>query len=99
MEQVSQQVPWLGKMRRWQRHPVDIPVRVPVTNRFSTAMISGRGTELSAGGMGLYAGIMLNPGDLLEVEFGVPGRFRVMAVVRYCSGYWFGLEFVTPLST
>ena len=49
--------------------------------------------------MGLYAGIMLNPGDLLEVEFGIPGRFRVMAVVRYCSGYWFGLEFVTPLST
>jgi hypothetical protein len=98
MKQVPEEVRQFLSVRRWQRHPVDLPVRVPVTNRFSTAMISGRGTELSAGGMGLYAGLTLNPGDLLEVEFWIPCRFRVMAVVRYCSGYWFGLEFVTPLS-
>jgi PilZ domain len=85
--------------RRWQRHPVDLPVRVAVANGFSTTLVSGRGTELSEGGMELYAGLWLKPGDLLEVEFGIPCRLRMMAVVRHRSGYCFGLEFIAPLQT
>jgi hypothetical protein len=85
--------------RRWQRHPVDLPVRVAVANEFSTVTVSGRGTELSEGGMGLYAGILVKPGDLLEVEFSTPCHFRMMAVVRQRSGYCFGLEFIAPLPT
>ncbi|MFZ0295037.1 MAG: PilZ domain-containing protein [Candidatus Sulfotelmatobacter sp.] len=83
--------------RRWQRHPVDLPVQVAVENGFSTTVVTGRGTELSEGGMELYAGIWLKPGDLLEVEFEIPGRVRMMAVVRDRSGYCFGLEFIAPL--
>ena len=49
--------------------------------------------------MGLYAGILVKPGDLLEVEFGIPCRFRMMAVVRQRNGYCFGLEFIAPLPT
>jgi hypothetical protein len=47
--------------------------------------------------MGLYAGILVKPSDLLEVEFGTPCRFRMTAVVRQRSGYCFGLEFIAPL--
>ena len=85
--------------RRWQRHPVDLPIRVAVPNGSSTTMVSGLGTELSEGGMELYAGIWLKPGDLLEVEFGIPCSLRMMAIVRHRSGFCFGLEFIAPLPT
>jgi hypothetical protein len=85
--------------RRWQRHPVDLPVRVAVANGFSTTTVSGRGTELSEGGMVLYAGLLLKPGDRLEIEFGIASHLRMTAVVRQRSGYCFGLEFIAPLPT
>lgn len=78
---------------------MDLPVRLAIANGCSTTLIYGRGTELSEGGMELYAGIWLNPGDLLEVEFGIPCRLRMIAVVRHRSGYCFGLEFIAPLQT
>ena len=87
------------KARRWDRMPVDIPVRVVTSKGFSTTVVEGRGTEMSEGGMTLYAGILLNPGDLLEVEFDTPTPSRVPAIVRFKSGFCFGLEFITPLPT
>jgi hypothetical protein len=86
-----------GKTRRWERMPVDMPVRVVTSKGFSTTVVEGRGTELSAGGMTLYAGILLNPGDLLELEFETPTLSRVPAIVRTRNGFCFGLEFITPL--
>jgi len=83
--------------RRWNRLPVDLPVRVLTSKGFNTTVVMGRGTELSEGGMVLYAGILLNPGDLLEVEFDMPINSRVPAVVRSRNGFCFGLEFITPL--
>ena len=85
------------KTRRWDRMPVDMPVRVVTSKGFSTTVVEGRGTEMSEGGMTLYAGILLNPGDLLEVEFDTPTHSRVPAIVRSKSGFCFGLEFITPL--
>lgn len=86
-----------SKTRRWDRLPVDLPVRVVTSKGFSTTVVEGRGTEMSQGGMTLYAGILLNPGDLLEVEFDFPTHSRVPAIVRSKSGFCFGLEFITPL--
>jgi hypothetical protein len=85
------------KTRRWDRLPVDLPVRVVTSKGFSTTVVEGRGTELSEGGMTLYAGILLNPGDLLEVEFDTPLPSRMPAIVRSRNGFCFGLEFITPL--
>jgi hypothetical protein len=85
------------KTRRWDRQPVDLPVRVVTSKGFSTTVVEGRGTELSEGGMTLYAGILLNPGDLLEVEFDTPMPSRMPAIVRSRNGFCFGLEFITPL--
>jgi hypothetical protein len=83
--------------RRWSRLPVDIPVRVVTSKGFSTTVVEGRGTEMSEGGMVLYAGILLNPGDLLEIEFDTPVPSRMPAIVRSRNGFCFGLEFITPL--
>ena len=47
--------------------------------------------------MTLYAGILLNPGDLLEVEFDFPRHSRVPAIVGSKSGFCFGPEFITLL--
>ena len=85
------------KTRRWPRVPVDMPVRVVTSKGFSTTVVEGRGTELSEGGMVLYAGILLNPGDLLEIEFETPTLSRLIAIVRSGLGFCFGLEFITPL--
>jgi hypothetical protein len=83
--------------RRWNRLPVDMPVRVVTSKGFSTTVVTGRGTELSEGGMVLYAGILLNPGDLLEIEFDMPIHSCMPAIVRSRNGFCFGLEFITPL--
>lgn len=85
------------KTRRWDRMPVDLPVRVVTSKGFATTVVEGRGTELSQGGMTLYAGILLNPGDLLEIEFDTPTPSRMPAIVRSRNGFCFGLEFITPL--
>ena len=83
--------------RRWQRHPMDLPVRVLPCSRLPAIAMTGRGTELSHGGMALYTGIDLEPNDLIEVEFLVSDPLRVMATVRNRSGYYFGLEFLAIL--
>ncbi len=87
----------LPKTRRWTRLPVDMPVKVVTSRGFSSTTVDGRGTELSQGGMEVYAGILLNPGDMLEIEFDVPIHSRIAAIVRSRNGFCFGLEFVTPL--
>ncbi|HXJ85422.1 MAG TPA: PilZ domain-containing protein [Candidatus Binatia bacterium] len=90
-------MPESSKTRRWDRMPVDMPVRVITSKGFSTTVVEGRGTEMSQGGMTLYAGLLLNPGDLLELEFDTPTHSRVTAIVRSKTGFCFGLEFITPL--
>lgn len=90
-------MPLSTSTRRWDRMPVDMPVRVVTSKGFSTTVVEGRGTELSQGGMVLYAGILLDPGDLLEVEFDTPSASRLPAIVRSRNGFCFGLEFITPL--
>ena len=83
--------------RRWQRHLVDLPVRILPSNGISQTPLPGRGSEISEGGMALYVGIHLEPGDLMEVEFETPHCVRVAGIVRSKVGYCFGLEFLTPL--
>jgi hypothetical protein len=84
--------------RRWPRNQVDLQVYVLLRDGESIVVVPGRLTELSEGGMALYAGINLQPGDLLEVEF--PTRqARALGRIRNREGYCFGVEFVTSLST
>ena len=81
-------------IRRWQRHPVEMPVRILPCSRLPAISVPGRGTGLSQGGMALYAGVDMEPDDLLEIEFPTPKPVRVMATVRNRTGHRFGLEFL-----
>ena len=83
--------------RRWKRHPIQLPVRILPCSRLPAIATTGRGTELSQGGMALYTAVDLEPDDLIEVEFLVPDPLRVMATVRNRSGDYFGLEFLAIL--
>jgi hypothetical protein len=84
--------------RRWPRHQVKLPVRIiTVNDDVSRIAIPGLTTEISRGGMALYGGVSLQPGDLMEVEFQTPGLPRVAGAVRDRNGYCFGLEFATLL--
>jgi hypothetical protein len=81
--------------RRWQRHPVELPVRILPCSRLPATPAVGRSTRLSQGGMALFAGVEMEPEDLIEVEFLIPNPVRVMAAVRNRRGHSFGLEFLT----
>jgi hypothetical protein len=80
--------------RRWLRHQVKLPVRIIAANETSEIAVPGLTTEISQGGMALYGGVPLQPGDLMEVEFQTSNRLRVAASIRDRNGYFFGLEFL-----
>jgi hypothetical protein len=73
---------------------VKLPVRIITANDISEITVPGLTTEISQGGMALYGGVPLQPGDLMEVEFQTSNRLRVAASVRDRNGYCFGLEFL-----
>jgi len=82
--------------RRWQRYKLDLPLRVVVQQKDKTAIVTGRGTEISEGGLAVFAGTELRVGDPIFVEFTPPysGKpLRVAATVRNRSGYNYGVEF------
>jgi hypothetical protein len=83
--------------RRWQRYHVDLPVSVVLLEGMSRMVVPGRATEISEGGMALYAGLIRpKPGDLMEVEFQTPSYARVAGIIRNRACFCFGLELLTP---
>ena len=80
--------------RRWPRFHVHLPVFIATESRHSKIVIPGLVSEISRGGMELYGGVQRGHGELIEVEFRPSGSVRVAGIVRYRSGYCFGLEFV-----
>jgi hypothetical protein len=80
--------------RRWPRYHVHIPVFISNETDVSTVAVPGVVSEISRAGMELYGGVQRRPGDLMEVEFQAAGIPRIAGVVRSCSGFCFGLEFL-----
>lgn len=83
--------------RRWPRHPVELPILIAAGDRSKT-MIRGLATELSRCGMTFYAGVHLEEGDQMEVEFQTAQQVRLKGVVRNRNGYCFGVEFLAQLN-
>ena len=65
MSQASAVEPSPGPLsnRRWQRYKVNVPIRVIVSRAMKASIFDGRGTSLSEGGMALFAGAELRPGE------------------------------------
>ena len=55
-----------------ERYKVNVPIRVIVCRAMRASIFDGRGTSLSEGGMALFAGAELRPGDQVAVEFTPP---------------------------
>jgi len=82
-------------IRRFPRQQIKLPVLIATAGNAEIA-VSGLATEISRRGMALYGGIHLQPGELMEVEFPTADHIRVTGIIRNRTGYWFGLEFVSP---
>jgi len=79
--------------RRYLRYLMHTPVFIPVPGTTNT-VVPGLVSKISRAGMELYAGVNLQPGELMEVEFRAPGRtIRVAGIVCNRSGFCFGLAF------
>jgi len=83
--------------RRWKRYKLDVPVRIIVHNRMKTKIVDGRGNELNEGGLSIAAGVELQIGDRVQIEFTPPYSgepVRARADVKDRNGYSYGMEFV-----
>lgn len=82
--------------RRWERFRLDLPLRL-VVHRDKTTIVNGRGSDISEGGLLIFAGVELKEGEEIFVEFTPPyssDPIRVRGVVRNREGYKYGVEFL-----
>ena len=84
--------------RRWERHHVDLPVRLIIANGLSTSSALARATEISRNGMAVHSTLALKLGDLMQVQFPISNPSGVTAVVRNRRDNCFGLEFLPQAS-
>lgn len=84
--------------RRWQRYKADVPIRIIVQQEKKVLIVDGKGKSLSEGGMAMFAGTELRPGDRVTIEFTPPyAAVPIRVGGRICTrtGYCYGLEFQT----
>jgi len=70
-----------------------MPLRIVTADGASQTIVPGLAIEISRCGMALYAGVQLEPGDGMEVEFPTASRMRIAGVVKNREGYCYGVEF------
>jgi len=79
--------------RRYPRFRLHTPVFIAVPGS-ANVVVPGVVSKLSRTGMEIYAGVNLQPGELMEVELRATGRtIRVAGVVCNRTGFCFGIEF------
>jgi PilZ domain-containing protein len=88
--------------RRWQRYRLNVPIRLIYTHEGTSKIVSGRGNDMSEGGVLVFAGLELKAGDSILIEFTPPfsaGPVRAKGIVRHRRGYNYGIEFVLENDT
>lgn len=82
--------------RRWLRYRLQLPVRLIINRDENIRITHGRASDVSEGGMLVFAGLELRPGDKVAIEFTPPYSntpARAPGVVRHRRGYNYGVEF------
>ena len=89
------------KQRSWQRrharYRADFTVRARVLRADGYLEIAGRCSDIGHGGMGIVLTEEVASGEVLSLEFQLPGRSEVSAlraIVRYRKGFTHGVEFL-----
>jgi len=79
--------------RRHPRHKIN--VNLGVTPFASGVRASGLGNDVSPRGLGLFAPVDLNVGDLIFIQLaiGASMKFELPATVRHRNGFHYGVEF------
>jgi PilZ domain len=88
--------------RRWQRYRLNVPIRLIYNNEGTSKIMSGRGNDVSEGGVLVFAGLELKTGDEVAIEFTPPfavGPVRAKGIVRHRRGYNYGIEFLLESET
>ena len=82
--------------RRWQRYRLNVPIRLIHTQDGTSKIMSGRGNDVSEGGVLVFAGMELKTCDEVSIEFTPPysSPVRARGIVRHRRGYNYGIEFL-----
>lgn len=85
-------------VRRWQRHAIDVRIKVSSNRGGVRTIVYGRGSDMSEGGMSAYIALELNLGSSIDMEVTLPYAqqpLKVKAKVRSRDGLRYGLEFLS----
>ena len=83
--------------RRHARYRADLSLKARVLRPEGYLEIPGRCSDVGHGGMGVVLTEEVAPGEVLSLEFQLPGRTELLAVrgiVRYRKGFTHGVEFL-----
>lgn len=84
-----------GCVRRHRRAPFSVPVKLHHLKAGVSWTSTGMSLDLSEGGFGALVNGNLRPGETLEIELPlVENSLRLIAIVRHCSDFGCGLEFL-----
>src|SRR5262249_25107324 len=75
---------------------LQLPIRLIVNRDENIRISDGRASDISEGGMLIFAGIELRTGDKVAIEFTPPFSHtpvRAQGVIRHRRGYNYGVEF------
>jgi hypothetical protein len=87
--------------RRYARYRTELPVIVKLLGKDGYVRIHGRCFELAEAGLGAVITSELIAGEMVTLEFSIPGVsevFVMRAVVRHRMGFLHGFEFVGALA-
>jgi c-di-GMP-binding flagellar brake protein YcgR len=86
------------RRRRYPRYPADFRVTVSYLLDTHYQKLEGHCRDLSEAGIGILLAAELNGGEVVGLNFLLPGSvlgWEVRAVVRYRRGYQYGFEFLS----
>src|SRR4051794_22002718 len=89
-------------VRRWKRYQIDIRVKVAHGNGPARSSAHGRGSDVSEGGMALYAPVDLKVGDVVDLELTLPYSqqpLKLLGTVRNRNNFRYGIEYISPSVT